>query len=89
MPMIRWLFARTANQGAMTQTIVATHPKLKNISGRYFSDFCINVLCNSTCIWCDVNNPPGMTASKEAHDSDLTKWLIEESDKMIQAAVHN
>jgi retinol dehydrogenase-12 len=75
----RNLLARSTKQGAISQIAVATHPKLVDVSGKYFSDHCIDNLCNSSCIYCDRQNPPGVIPNRLALDKSLRDWLWETS----------
>ncbi|KAH9249575.1 hypothetical protein BASA81_012748 [Batrachochytrium salamandrivorans] len=78
---VRKVVARTTQQGAVTQITVATHPTL-TAGGKYFSDYCINTLCNKDCFYCDKENAPGVVPHKEALDRKARDWLWETSCKL-------
>jgi NAD(P)-dependent dehydrogenase (short-subunit alcohol dehydrogenase family) len=72
---VRHIIGRNTRQGAVTQAVVATHPKLAKVSGKYFSDYCINTLCDTNCQFCDSRNPPGVVPNPEALDKKSRDWL--------------
>ena len=68
----RRLAARPARDGAVTQTTVATTPELDGVGGRYFSDACMNDLCDPS------SSLNSIFLNKEhaaAEDDELRAWL--------------
>ena len=83
---VRRFIARSPRQGTMTQVTLATHPKLgKEVSGRYFSDHCMDTLCNRTCLYCDREKSPGVVPLAEASDKAARDWLWQESCEITGA----
>lgn len=77
----RQAVARSTYQGAITQITVATHPKL-SAGGRFYSDHCINTLCNKDCFYCDKENAPGVVPHKQALDKNVRDWLWKVSSEL-------
>jgi NAD(P)-dependent dehydrogenase (short-subunit alcohol dehydrogenase family) len=65
------LFGRSAEEGAVTQLVTATHPRLGNATGRYLSDRCVATLCER-CWFC---GPDGEREHDAASDLDTQQWL--------------
>lgn len=70
---VRKLIGRDTRQGAMAQVTVATHPKLDGVTGKYFSDGCMNSLCDG-CFYCESKGP-GVKPNSEALDKAARDWL--------------
>lgn len=79
---LRHALGRQSREGAMAQVTVATHPKLEGVTGRYFSDGCMNELCNASCIYCDRSNAPGAYMNSEAYNKTSRDWLWNVSKKL-------
>lgn len=77
--------ARSTDQGAVTQVTVATHPALEQrTGGRYFSDYCIPVLCDRECLFCDqASSAPGVVPHKLALDKQARDWLWQVSSQLV------
>ena len=78
MPYVRGLIARETREGALTQLRVATDAALSNggTGGRYFSDNCINSLCQGGFGLFDRIND-------EVMDPELRAWLWETSVEIV------
>jgi len=81
---VRQTIGRQPREGAIAQITVATHPKLEGVTGKYFSDSCINSLCHAPCFHCDAENPPGMIPNSEALDKEARDWLWNMSLKLTK-----
>lgn len=82
----RAMVGRPTLEGAITQISIATHPALNGVTGRYFSDGCMNELCNASCFYCDKANAPGAYMNSEAYNKTSRDWLWNVSKKLTGLA---
>lgn len=81
---LRKLIGRDTRQGSMAQVTVATHPKLEGVTGKFFSDGCMNSLCID-CFYCDSNGP-GVKPNSDALNKESRDWLWDVSLKHTKLA---
>lgn len=71
------MLGRSTEQGAVAQITTATHPNMtlkEGAGGKYFSDYCINALCNKQCFYCD-KTAAGVIPHKQVFDKATRDWL--------------